>query len=75
MLRDQFQEREVLEHAEICLRLILMQSKEQMNGLRPFEEINQLVSEACTIKQLNPKDFYTIKDRVGKGGYADIFRC
>ena len=49
MLTQQFKKQEILEHADICLRLILMQSKEQMNGLRPFEEISALVNEAITV--------------------------
>ena len=52
-----------------------MQSKEQMNGLRPFSEIEQLVREACPVKQLNPKDFYKIREKIGRGAFATIFKC
>ena len=52
-----------------------MQSKEQMSGLRPFEEISQIVTTACVVKQENPKDHYKILDQIGTGGYSVVYKC
>ena len=52
-----------------------MQAKEQMNGMRPFEEIQRLVTSAIEVKPLNPKMHYKILESIGKGGFATIFKC
>ena len=47
-----------------------------MNGLRPFEEIKQLVGEeACQVKHSDPRELYQIEDLIGQGGFAKIFKC
>ena len=33
------------------------------------------MNDACQIKQACPKDFYKIKDKIGRGGFATIFKC
>ena len=57
----------------MLLGLMLQQSKEQTLGLRSFDEIAALVSRATHVRQENPNDYYAICQKIGQGGFANVF--
>lgn len=58
----------------VCLVMYLKQQKEQIEGLRPFEEISKNVTEAREILYDNPATYYKIVSRLGEGGQAKIYK-
>ena len=46
-----------------------------MYGLRPREEIENLVTNACEIKTTNPGLSYQTLRKIGEGGYGTVFEC
>ena len=52
-----------------------MQSKEQMNGLRPYEEIEQLTQEIVQVKQDDPMNHYKMIEKIGEGAFGSVYKC
>ena len=44
-----------------------------IEGLRPFDEISNLLSEACHIKKDNPALHYRIIKKIGRGAFGVVF--
>ena len=61
-------------HPFVCLKMMLNQQREQVEGLRPHEEISRNVAEAIQIKKENPALHYKILKTVARGGFGEIFQ-
>ena len=54
--------------------MMLNQQREQVEGLRPHEEISRNVAEAIQIKNENPEKYYKVVARIAQGGQGEIFK-
>ena len=54
--------------------MFLKQQKEQIEGLRPFEEISENVTQAREIIYDNPATYYKIISKLGEGGQAKVYK-
>ena len=61
-------------HPFVCLKMMLNQQREQVEGLRPHDEISRNVAEAIQIKKANPALHYKIIKTVARGGFGEIFQ-
>ena len=73
-LYSKFTSRFLSMYPEVALRALLMESKQEVEGLRPFTEIESLLFQACPIKNENPAHSYKIIDRLGQGTQGFIFK-
>ena len=53
---------------------MLLECEEQVDGLRPFEEISRVVKQACQIKKDDPAKYYKALKKIGKGSFGTIFK-
>ena len=56
------------------LNLALNELLEDERGMRPPEEITQLIDRSEEIKLTNPGDDFEQIEKLGKGGQAEVFK-
>ena len=70
-------------YPDMCLRTLLLQHTQQLEGLRPFDEFEGLMNdkqnkkrlqEAIEIKKENPALFYKNVSKIAQGGFGVIYK-
>ena len=52
----------------MCINMVLAEQLESIEGLRPHDEIANVVQEAIEVKTINPRTDYEQIGKLGKGG-------
>lgn len=62
------------ENPEICLNMMLNDQREQKEGLRPYQEIQQNVTDAIQVQKSNPALVYKVLEVIGQGAFGEVFK-
>lgn len=58
----------------MALRVLLAETLQSVDGLRPFEEFSRVVKSACKVIKGNPAKTFKIMKAIGEGASGEIFR-
>ena len=62
------------QYPDVALRTLMIEAKQQVEGLRPFQEYADLLKEACPVIRKNPKQKYKALGKIGSGGFGSVFK-
>ena len=58
----------------MCINMAMSEQIESTEGLRPYDEIKNVVAQSIDLSELNPADYYERMEQIGEGGYGQVYK-